>query len=176
MQLIRVEFVQLSGWEADVMGVWLGENDDWLLLRHIPVDYVVDGYVAIAKRHIKSRKPQPHREQVERVLKLKGINADLPAGFSFSHTVGLLRWVEQQYGLVQFQEEEDASFLGWLNTEDGTRFRINSLDSDGDTDREFDTWFDAEDIRLVCFDDDYFNSMKLLWQDNVRQQWKLTSN
>lgn len=61
----RVEYVQLAGWENDAVGLWVAENDEWLLLRHISVDYLVDGYVLLAKAHILGRRPGEHRRQVE---------------------------------------------------------------------------------------------------------------
>lgn len=53
--------MQLAGWETDQVGLWLAENEEWLLLRQIPVDYVVDGYLLLAKAHIISRKPAKYR-------------------------------------------------------------------------------------------------------------------
>lgn len=112
MKSYAVENVQLKGWEADIAGLWLDENDDWLLLHNIPADYQVDGYVLIAKHHIATRIPKKGRKQTEQVLKLKGIKAEVPSNFKFTNTAGLLHWTEQQYGLIHFMEEEQSTFLG----------------------------------------------------------------
>lgn len=90
MKPYRVEYVQLAGWEADQIGLWVAENRDWLLLRHIPVDYVIDGYVLLAKAHIVSRKPSKNRKQIEQILKLKGVEAEIPPHFQFLDVVGML--------------------------------------------------------------------------------------
>lgn len=176
MEPLRVEFLRLADWEDDVVGVWLAENDDWLLLRRIPVDYVVDGYALVAKQYLMTRQPGAGRKQTELVLRLKGIQPTVPPGFSFSDTLGLLRWVEQTYGLVQFQDEEEATFLGWLRCVEDTRFRIDALSANGRVDRAYEAWFAAADVQIIEFDTDYFNSLKLLWQERLRRQWKLTSN
>ena len=127
MKPYRVEYVQLAGWKADVVGLWLAENEDWLLLRQIPVDYVVDGYVLLAKEHIVSREPKRGRKQVEQVLRLKNVKAELPPNFAFQKTVEMLRWVEQQHGLIEFTDQEDCAFFGWINEAGPVHFWIDSL-------------------------------------------------
>lgn len=171
MKSYRVEDVQLKGWEADISGLWLAENDDWLLLRYIPVDYVTDGYVLLAKHHIATRIPKKGRKQTEQVLKLKGIKAEVPTGFEFMDTVELLRWMQQQYGLVHFMEEEQSAFLGWINEADPVHLWIDTLEPAGTVAaREADEApFELSQIRLIVFDDDYSQSLKLLWQHKIKQ-------
>ena len=166
MKPYRVEYVQLAGWEEDQIGLWLAENEVWLLLRHIPVDYVVDGFVLLIKDHIVSRNPQSERKQVEQVLKLKGIQAQAPPGFTFLELVDMMRWVEQHYGLVEFTDEEDCSFFGWLKEADAVHLWVDTLSPNGSV-RVRDNGnppFVRSEIQLIRFDTDYFNSMKLLWQ------------
>ncbi|MBX0291069.1 hypothetical protein K3G63_11495 [Hymenobacter sp. HSC-4F20] len=171
MRSYRIEDVQLKGWEAEIAGLWLAENDDWLLLRYIPVDYVTDGYVLIAKQHIASRIPKKGRTQTAQVLKLKGVKAEVPLSFEFTDTADLLRWTEQQYGLIHFMEEEQGVFLGWLNEADSVHFWIDTLEPEGTVAvREADEApFELRQIRLIVFDDDYSQSLKLLWQHKSKQ-------
>ncbi len=170
MKLYRVEYVQLVGWEADMVGLWVAENDEWLLLRHIPVDYIIDGYVLLVKAHIVSRKPDKNRKQVEQVLKLKGVKAEMPADFQFLDVVEMLRWVERRYGLVEFADEEETSFFGWLHETDAVHLWVNFLTPKGlldESDGE-ESPFAISEIQLIRFDTDYFNSLKLLWQHKQR--------
>jgi len=171
MKPYRVEYVQLAGWDADEVGLWVAENEDWLLLRHIPVDYVVDGYVLLAKNHIASRKPGKGRKLVEQVLKLKGIKAEIPPEFGFRNTVDMLRWVEHQYGLVEFRDEEESTFFGWINSADAVHFWSTMLWANGATQSAEDTEpFIISEIQVISFDSDYFNSIKLLWQHKQRRK------
>ena len=174
MSALRIESVRLTDWQEAVVGVWVAEDDAWLLLRVIPMDFVVDGYVLIAKQHVESRPTHPDGAKIKHVLELKGVRADLPPNFVFGGTLELLRWVEQQYGLIQFQDEdEESALMGWLKKADATRFQIDSLRLSGRVDRSFNNWFELAEIRLIVFDADYFNSLKLLWQDILRRQWQL---
>ncbi len=178
MKPYRVEYMQLAGWKADEVGLWLAENDEWLLLRHIPVDYVVDGYVLLSKEHIASRRPHKHRKQVERVLKLKGVKAEVPANFSFTGTVEMLRWVEEQYGLVEFTDQEESTFFGWIVKSDVVHVWPTLLRPNGTTQSADDTDpFVISEIQLIRFDTDYFNCMRLLWQHKQRLKLrKLSEN
>jgi len=170
MKPYRVEYVQLAGWETDRVGLWLAENEDWLLLRHIPVDYVIDGYVLLAKSHIISRKPTKYRTQTEQILKLKGIKAEVPAGFEFSGTLEMMHWVAQRYGLIEFAEEEESTFFGWLRTADAVHFRVDLLTAKGtlDVSDGQEEPFLISGVQVISFDTDYFNSLKLLWHHKQR--------
>ena len=172
MKPYRVEYVQIGGWETDEVGLWLAESENWLLLRHIPADYAVDGYVLVAKEHIVSRKPRSGRKQVEQILKLKGIQPEIPSGFVFMGLVEIMRWVEQRYGLVEFTDEEEHTFLGWVNEADTVHLWVDTLSPNG-TVRIRDNGnppFVRSEIQLIRFDSDYFNSIKLLWQHKSRQK------
>lgn len=157
MKPYRVEYVQLAGWEADVVGLWLAENEDWLLLRQIPVDYVVDGYVLLAKEHIVSREPDKrYRKQTEQILKLKEIKAELPPSFQFLETVEMLRWVERQYGLVEFATKEESAFFGWIYKADVVHLWVDSLTPKAKVDvrdRESSPYVISA-IQIISFDTD----------------------
>jgi hypothetical protein len=172
MRPYRVEYVQLAGWETDQVGLWVAENEEWLLLRHIPADYVLDGYVLFAKAHILSRKPHRDRKQVEQVLKLKGAKADLPPNFAFSGLVDMIRWVEKHYDLVEFTDEEECTFFGWVKETDAVHLWVDTLSPNG-TVRVLNNGeppFVLSEIQFIRFDTDYFNSIKLLWQYKESQQ------
>jgi hypothetical protein len=178
MKPYRVEYVQLAGWEENITGLWLAENEDWLLLRYIPVDYVVDGYALIAKTHIADRGAEKKYQQVAQVLKLKGIKAEVPAGFQFAGLPEIFRWLEQQYGLVHFYDEEQSAFLGWVNESDAVHFWLDSLEPRGTVAaREADEPpFELAAVQIVCFADDYSESLKLLWQHKQRRKLLKTSD
>jgi hypothetical protein len=178
MKPYRVEYVQLAGWEADEIGLWVAENEEWLLLHRIPVDYIIDGYVLIAKAHIVSRKPGKHCKRTGQILKLKGIKAEVPEGFQFQGVVEMLRWVEQHYGLVEFSDKEESSFFGWIDKVDSVHFWAAMLWADGTTQLASDTDpFVISEIQTISFDNDYSQSVKLLWQHKQRSKlWKPSDN
>ena len=166
MRPYRVEYVQLNGWESTLNGLWLAENAEWLLLRYVPVDYVVDGYVLVAKAHIAARGSEKKHRQVAQVLKLKGVKAAVPLAFQFAGLLETFRWLEQRYGLLHFYEEEQCAILGWVNEADAVHFWLDSLEPTGlVAAREPDEPpFEIAAVQVVCFADDYSESLKLLWR------------
>ncbi|UOQ72340.1 hypothetical protein [Hymenobacter cellulosilyticus] len=173
MRPYRVEYVQLDSWEAELVGLWLAENEQWLLLRNIPGDYVVDGYVLVAKSHIVGRKAPAGRKQTEQVLKLKGIGTDLPESFAFGSVVELLRYAERHFKLFQIQDEEETCFCGQLRDADETSFRINSLSPRAELDLNYDLRFPFDELVTIEFGNDYLDSLQLLWHHKARRKWKI---
>jgi hypothetical protein len=178
MKPYRVEYVQLAGWEKKITGLWVAENEDWLLLHYIPCDYELDGYIILAKQHISSRKPDKSGKQVEQILKLKGVSATVPSAFVFADTLGLLRWTEKEYGVLEFMDEEESAFLGWLNEADAVHFWIDSLEPTGvvDARKPDERPFVLHEIQVIRFASDYAYSLKLLWQHKQRRNLLKTSD
>ncbi|GAB3639255.1 hypothetical protein GCM10027422_48460 [Hymenobacter arcticus] len=170
MKPYRVEHVQLAEWEKKITGLWLAEDEDWLLLKYVPCDYELDGYILIAKCHIDDRSSDKSAKQVGQVLKLKGVSATVPPAFVFADTLALLRWTEKTYGVLEFMYEEDSIFLGWLNEADTVHFWIDSLEPAGTiASRQPDERpFALGELRVIRFGSDYAHSLKLLWQHKQR--------
>ena len=178
MKPYRVEYVQLAGWERKLTGLWLAENEEWLLLRYVPEDYVIDGYALLAKSHIVARGSEKKERQVAQVLKLKGVKAEIPSGFRFCSLIKIMQWLEQKYGLIHFYDEEQAAFLGWVNEADLVHFWLDSLEPDGTVAvREIDERpFELAAVQILCFADDYSESLKLLWQHKQRPKFRKPSD
>ncbi|MDQ1855449.1 hypothetical protein [Chryseobacterium sp. WLY505] len=51
-------------------------SDDWCYIKYIPVDYVVDGFVLISRRHIKNIQRSDKYDFKENILRLKGAIAE----------------------------------------------------------------------------------------------------
>ena len=52
---LKVESYKIKGWKAIPRGLLIAENEKWILVKNIPVDYVVDGYKLYQKRYITKR-------------------------------------------------------------------------------------------------------------------------
>ena len=173
MKPYRVEYVLLTDFEEYVTGLWLSENDDWLLMRRLPNDYLVDGYILVAKAHIVKRGVDQKRRQIARVLRLKGITTQVPESFAFGSIVNMLQWIEQRYRIFGIKDEEDTFFCGQFRDNDETDYRINSVSPRAKLDLDHDLWFAFTDLILIEFDTDYLNSLLLLWQDKAARKWKV---
>lgn len=163
---IKVESFKIKDWEEVQTGIVLAENENWVLVKHIPVDYLIDGYNLLNKKHILKRHSGKDEKQIERVTKLKGVAIEKPADFTFADTVGLLNWCEEKFGLFAFQaEDEYAAFFGKLNRVEKDTLIIDSVFADGTVEPNYDYEFDLNEVRAITFGSDYFESMRLLWLD-----------
>lgn len=171
--MYKVETYEIEGWEDAETGLLISENKDWILVKHIPVDYVIDGYRLYKKEFITKRQPAKKAEQIEKVLELKGIKVEQPNNFEFADTLNLLKWCEAEFGLFEFQDEDDTElFYGKINSVDGNELVIDMIHSDATIEPEYEYDFALDEIRVITFLTDYFISIQLLM--NYRQEKKIT--
>lgn len=163
---IKVESFKIKDWEESQTGIVLAENEKWVLVKHIPVDYLIDGYAIFNKKYILKRDSGKDEKQIERVTTLKGIATEKPDGFEFADTAGLLKWTEEKFGMFSFQmEDEYAAFFGRLNRVEKDNFIIDFIFSDGKIEPDYDFEFELNEIRAISFGSDYYESIRLLWLD-----------
>ena len=166
---MKVENYKLKDWEDSEQGLLIAENEDWVLVKHIPVDYVVDGYRLYKKEFIEDRLRTKKEEQIEKVLTLKKIEVDSPSNFNFTDTIGLLEWVESVYGIFEFQDDDETElFYGKKNRIEGDSLIIDMIMSDGSVETDYDYEFNLNDIRVITFETDYHLSIQLLWKDKLK--------
>jgi hypothetical protein len=176
MKTYRVEQFKLEGWEDVQSGLIVEESKQWILLKYIPVDYVIDGYKLINKKYISERLRENQQKKVEKVLKLKGIDTNTPEGFKFGNTEELLSWTENHYELFEFSDDlEHEVFYGRINRVEANNLIIDFIDANGKERKKWDH-FNIDKIRVIAFDSDYFNSIKLLWKDSKNKKRLTTSN
>jgi len=166
---MRVENYEIKDWEDSEQGLLITENEDWILVKHIPVDYVVDGYKLYKKEFVDKRLRTEKEEQIEKVLILKSIKTESPKNFKFADTTGLLVWVESVYGIFEFQDHDETElFYGKKNRIEENILKIDMIKSDGSVETNYDFEFDINDIRVITFETDYHLSIQLLWKDNLK--------
>ena len=163
-----IETYNINGWEDDETGMLLSENDSWILVKHIPVDYQIDGFKIYNKKWVEQRNSGEKEAQIERVLKLKGITTDNPE-INLGSALEILTQLESKYGLFEFQDDDgEELFYGKLDKIDGDDFTINMVDSTGGIIENYEFDFSFEEIRSITFETDYFESIRLLMNDNMK--------
>lgn len=160
---MKVESYKIKGWKEEETGILIAENKDWILTKHIPVDYVVDGYKLYQKKHIKKRTTKAEEKQLAKVLKLKNIKLNIPKKLPFERVIDVLKWSEKKYGLFEFQDaDQSLLFYGKLKEKSNKHFMINMIDPDGRKEKNFEFQFRYVDIRSITFESDYFEAIRLL--------------
>lgn len=162
-----VEKYTLNGWEDEETGMLLYENGDWILVKHIPVDYQIDGFKIYNKKWVDNRISGEKEIQINRVLELKEISISKPV-INLGSAFEILSQLESKYGLFEFQDDDgEELFYGKLNEVNGDEFTIHMIGSLGEIIKDYDYKFSFEEIRSISFETDYFESIRLLMIDNM---------
>lgn len=161
---MKIENYRIADWEIPETGVFLDENEGWILIKSIPGDYQLDGFKLLNKNHIVERSKVENSSLIQKVIELKEIKVQNPSDFKFGNTIEILQRLEKKYGCFEFQDEvEEELFYGTLGEYDAESFSIGFIKSDGTLDLDFDEVFEIQDIRTISFESDYFNSISLLY-------------
>lgn len=166
---MKVESYKIKGWKEKETGVLISENDDWILVNHIPVDYVIDGFKLYRKKFIKKRINGEFEKKIERVLNLKNKKIAALKGFEFNNVLETLKWSEKKYGLFEFQDKgETELFYGKINRTENDILIIDMIKSNGKIEENYDFEFSIKKIRSITFETDYFESIRLLMNDEIK--------
>lgn len=166
---MKVETYKIKDWKEKETGLLIDENEDWVLVKHIPVDYVVDGYKIYKKSAIEKRKSKTKEEKIARVLRLKKIETKTPESLSLDSVLEILQWSEKKYGLFEFQDNEGDLFYGKLNNVKVDMFYIDLINSNGGIEKEYDYNFLIYEVAAIAFESDYFESIRLLMNDEIQK-------
>jgi hypothetical protein len=163
---LRVESYKIKGWKEKETGVLITENENWILVNHIPNDYALDGFKLYRKKFVKKRISGDSEKQIERVLSLKNKKTPELKGFAFNDVLEILKWSEEKYGLFEFQDKgETELFYGRINRSENDVLIIDMIKSNGQIESDYDFEFSLNKIRSITFETDYFESIRLLMND-----------
>jgi hypothetical protein len=165
---MKIESYNIKGWKETETGIVISENEDWILVNHL-VDYVLDGFKLYRKKYIKKRISGDSEKQIERVLKLKNKQVQKPKEFVFNDVIETLKWSEKKYGLFEFQDKKESElFYGKINRIENDILIIDMIKSNGQIEKEYDFLFSLKKIRSITFETDYFESIRLLMNDEIK--------
>ena len=163
-QLIAIEFQDKK---EIFTGFLIDYSDDWILLRNNPVDFILDGYVILRNKNIEA----VHRDQdlafTEKVIRLKGIKTNAEDIIPIRDLNSILKFIDGRYGIFQISKKSAKSaYLGKLIALTDEELTINFLDTRGQFGGELE--FNPEKIRVIEFDTDYINSLKLIISEDQK--------
>jgi len=157
-KLISIEF---SDRKSALHGLLVDYSDEWILLKNNVVDYVIDGYTIIKRKNIAEIIRDEDIKFTEKVLKLKNISIVNSPTVPLTNLEDILNYLTNEFGIFQFEtKSETACYLGSLKSIDAKKLIINSLSPKGK--RDGNEEFRPNDIRIIAFDNDYINSLKLV--------------
>lgn len=174
-QLISVKF---SDRKNPICGYVVDYNDNWTLMKYNPVDYVIDGFVIFRNKNIDGFKRGSDEKWVEKVINLKGLQPTDKDIIPLINLEAILQYLTDNFGVFQvYTKSETACYLGRLKSIDEKTLVMDNLNPRGKWDGQIK--FKTNEIRVIEFDTDYINSLKLVLAGNktkIRVPQYLTSN
>jgi hypothetical protein len=157
-QLISIEFEDKKEIFTGFLIDW---TEDWILLKNNPVDFIIDGYTILRNKHVQSIIQDEDHEFTERVIKLKGLRTSAEEIIPLKDLASIIHFLADRYEIFQIAKKSDkAVYPGKLIAFDEEELLIDFLGADGKFDGEMS--FKPDKIRVIEFDTDYINSLKLI--------------
>ena len=150
-------------------GYVIDYNDDWTLLKYNPVDYVIDGYIILRNKHIKSSRRDKVEKFHQKILDLKKQRVTSSDKIPIDDIKTILNYLTEKFGAFQFNlRSTDYCYLGRVRSIIKNTLTIDFIDTDG-------KWSDIRDyklgnIRTIEFDTDYINSLLLIANTNKKKR------
>ena len=157
-QLITIEFEDKKEIFSGFLIDW---TEDWILLKNNPVDFIIDGYTILKNKNVKAIIQDKDHEFTERVIKLKGLKTSAEEIIPLQDLSSIIHFLASKYAIFQIATKSDkAVYLGKLIELNEEELVIDFLGTEGQFDGEMS--FKPNKIRVIEFDTDYINSLKLI--------------
>jgi hypothetical protein len=160
-QLISIKFEDMK----DIYtGFLIDYTDEWILLKNNPVDFILDGFVVLRNKNVQAIFREPEYDFIEKVIKLKGLKTNSDDIIPLRDLFTILTFIASKYGVFQIATKSDkAVYLGRINEFTDDELSIDFLDPQGRWDGV--KYFKPSKIRVIEFDTDYINSLKLAMEE-----------
>lgn len=158
MEKERIYSIKIKGWKEDVSGVLIDAGTDFILIHSIFSDYMLDGYMVISKKFIKSISRNDEEKFVEKVLiandKINIITSDIPLDLEM--LIEYLQKEEITFGIVE--SKQNIFHIGRVCKIMKASFYLIPLNKKGQ-------WMEKpllhrfNSIRIITLNTDYINSL-----------------
>jgi hypothetical protein len=148
-------------------GFLIDWTEDWILLKNNPVDFIIDGYTILKNKNVKSVIQDEDFEFIEKVIKLKGLKTSAKEIIPLNDLPSIINFLATKYEIFQIATKSDkAVYLGKLIELNEEELIIDFLGTEGKFDGEMS--FKINKIRVIEFDTDYINSLKLIINEDKK--------
>jgi hypothetical protein len=163
-QLIEIEFVDKK---EIFTGFLIDYSDDWILLRNNPVDFILDGFVILRNKNILVVNRDQDLAFTEKIIRLKGLKTNSDDIIPIKDLATIINFLSEKYEIFQISKKSAKSaYLGKLIELTDEELTIDFLDTKGQFGGELS--FNPEKIRVIEFDTDYINSLKLVVSEDQK--------
>lgn len=139
-------------------GIVIEEGKEWIIIKYMFSDYIVDGFMLLNKRYIELIERTENEIFFEKVLKANNKldikSLDIPLS-----TNELLKWLKDTQTLFQIDpKDESVCYIGHIIDILDKSIRFKAISAKGE-------WLDGYDLyrinslMMISFDTDYINSL-----------------
>ena len=144
-----------------IQGIIVDTGLNWVLLKYIPVDYVVDGFVFINTKYISKIDISDDDLFTENILKLKGVDFYTPLKFDLENADQFLKTLKEKSILISIElKNPEKNYVGLITIEREKSMRVHLISKRADLLKE-ETFLYSE-LRAIYFENDYLYSLGLL--------------
>ncbi|MDD3037134.1 hypothetical protein [Bacteroides sp.] len=151
---------KMKGWKEPICGVIERIGSEWILIKHIVVDYVFDGYSLIQRKYIKDIIRNNNNIFTEKVLIAKGVmDINVPYDISLNTQTTPFEWLQEHDITAEFYTKDRyICYIGKVIKITKKYFHYTSIDTKGCWDNDiYECTF--ANIRAISIDTDYTNSL-----------------
>ncbi len=157
-QLVTIKFTDRK---EPIRGFVIDHNDQWILMKHNPVDFVIDGCVIVRNKNIKGIYREKAEKFAEKILRLKGVKLTYLDVIPLTGIVSILTYLTQYFKVFQFEKKSETNcYLGKLSALERNHVVMDYMNPEGQWDGQ--VHCRPNDLRVIEYNTDYINSLKLL--------------
>jgi hypothetical protein len=160
-QLLSLKF-KFSNETINCSGYLIDYNDEWVLIKDNPTDYVIDGYILLRSKYATEFKRGNAERFKQKILDLKGQKPKRKEIIPIENIETILAYLSSKFGCFLFyQRTNRACWLGKVNKIKGTDLKIDYLNPRAIWSNTMPV-YKLGNIRVIEFDTDYINSLLLI--------------
>ena len=145
---------ELTSREDTITGMIIDYSQEWIFIKYIPVDFVVDGFMFIRKKFIIDYWRDDKEKFKEEVIMNKLNGLDYHYVFDLSTVNSLFNSLIKSKVIFDIELDDDETcYIGRLHSLGSNIMSMRMLHTDGQLQEE--QLFDVNDVYTVQFDNDY---------------------
>ena len=150
---------KIKGFKNRLQGIFLQEGNDWVLIKSLVSDYMLDGYQVLNKKYIISIKQTESDIFTEKVLQANGKILSQNLNIPLSNTLLFDYFIKEKTVISVQTNKEDRVNIGYIDKLSDKSISLTPITPEGVW--EYDKYypFRKDFIRLIEFDTDYINSL-----------------
>jgi hypothetical protein len=155
----RLIELKLRGYEPFI-GVFLNFGEEWIIIRNISGDYIIDGFKLINRKYILNIQ-LVEEEPIRTITDIKHSGFQYKLGLNLDSTTALLQSLLNEKTLLLITlYDENAAYVGLIDTVNQKSLILHDLSSRGEF-TNYNVGYKYQSIRVIEIKTDYLNSLDL---------------